>query len=98
MKTKIQNYEMVAVFSPRISSEDKKSVMKKIESVIEGEGAKITKQEEWGNKDLVYPIMGNDKGNFWLFDLESEKGLKLKNINLFLNRESNIIRYLILKK
>jgi ribosomal protein S6 len=51
-----------------------------------------------GSKDLVYEIAGQTKGDFWVFDVESEKPLSLKELNIILNRETNIIRYLILKK
>jgi ribosomal protein S6 len=51
-----------------------------------------------GLKDLAYEIEKNNKGDFWTIDLSSESPIKLKEFNLLLNRESNIIRYLILKK
>ena len=51
-----------------------------------------------GLKDLAYEIQGHNKGDFWVLDLESEETLKIKEFNLLLDRETNIIRYLILKK
>ena len=51
-----------------------------------------------GLKELVYEIGKNSKGDFWTMDLTSESPIKQKDLNLLLNREPNIIRYLILKK
>jgi len=54
--------------------------------------------DHMGQKDLAYEINKNFKGDFWVYNLTSKSPLKLKEFNLLLNRESNIIRYLILKK
>ena len=50
-----------------------------------------------GLKELAYQIKDNDKGDFWVLDVESKETLKVKDFNLLLDRETNIIRYLILK-
>lgn len=63
-----------------------------------GGGVKALEKNHLGLKDLVYKIKDLEKGDFWVVELESEKPVQLKEINLFLNRENNIIRYLILNK
>jgi ribosomal protein S6 len=65
---------------------------------MEEAGAEVSKKDHMGNKELAYEINGFNKGDFWVLDIDSLKALNLKSVNLFLNREVSIIRYLILKK
>ena len=71
--------------------------MAKVESWLTTNKAKIAKKEHTGNKELVYEIAKGRKGDFWVLDVVAELPLKLNELNLFLNREVNVIRYLILK-
>lgn len=89
-------YQMVAVLNPKTEEKDK--AFDKALSWLESHQAKVTNKDHVGMKELVYAIKDHDKGDFWIFDIESEETLKLKEFNLLLNREVNIIRYLILKK
>lgn len=89
-------YQMVAVINPK--TEEKEKVFEKTLSWLENHQAVVTNKDHYGMKELVYKIDGHEKGDFWIFDIESENTLKLKEFNLLLNREANIIRYLILKK
>ena len=95
MKGKKYQYQMVVVFNPK--TEDKEKVFKKITDWLEDHKVETTNQDHMGLKELAYEIEGLDKGDFWVSDLQSESPLNLKEFNLLLNRESKIIRYLILK-
>ena len=95
MKGSKNQYQLILVLSPK--TEDKENILKKVASWLETKKVELT-QTHMGQKELAYEILKNTKGDFWLFDLVSESPIKLKEFNLMLNRESNIIRYLILKK
>ena len=97
MKDNKKNYQMVLVFAPKVEDKDREKVLTKIGSFLEDKEAKVTKSEHTGTKELVYDIKGFRKGDFWVMDVAADKPIKLTEINLFLNRETNIIRYLILK-
>lgn len=88
---------MVLVLAAKVDDKDREKIFKKIGSWLEEKSAKVTKSEHTGTKELVYVIKGNRKGDFWILDVESEAPIKLTELNLYLNREVNIIRYLILK-
>jgi len=86
---------MVTVFNSK--AEDKEKLVGKLEKWLKDIKADIVKTDHMGQKELVYDIGHQRKGDFYVYDLESEKPLNVKEFNLFLNREPNIIRYLILK-
>jgi len=97
MKEKLHIYQMILVLNPKTEDKDKDKVLAKVESWLGVNKAEVTKKEHTGNKDLVYEIAKSRKGDFWVLDVASEYPLKLNEMNLFLNREINVIRYLILK-
>ena len=98
MKDNKHNYQFVLVVSPKAEDKDKEKIFKKIDTWLEDNSAKMDKKDHVGNKELVYEIAGFRKGDFWVCDVAGEKPIKLTDLNLFLNRETNVIRYLILKK
>lgn len=96
MKDKKDNkYRLVLVLDPKLSDKDK--ILKKVVDWLEKKEIEVAK-EHLGIKDLVYEISKNNKGDFWSLDLSSGLSLILKEFNILLNRETGVIRYLILKK
>ena len=85
------------VLNPVIKEKERVILLDKIKARIEKEGVKVKKMENQGLKNLVYKIKGCDSGDFWVFDVRDRDGLKLDELNIFLNRESEVIRYLVLK-
>lgn len=96
MKEKKYKYQLVLVLNPK--TENKENVVKKVTDWLAGRDVEIEKKDHMGIKELVYEIKKNKTGDFWVFDLTTLKTLKLNELNVLLNRENNIIRYLILKK
>lgn len=96
MKGKKYQYQVILVLNPK--TEDKEKVLEKASSWLESKKAKILEKDHMGLKDLAYEIQKHNKGDFWVFEVESEETLKIKDFNVLLDRETNIIRYLILKK
>lgn len=95
MKDNKYKYQIVVVLSHK--SENKDKVLENISSKIVAMSGEVISKNNLGIKDLVYEIKDQNKGDFWDFEVESAKPLQVNEFNLFLNRDSNILRYLILK-
>ncbi|MCW1948955.1 MAG: 30S ribosomal protein S6 [Candidatus Shapirobacteria bacterium] len=95
MKGNKYQYQLVVVLNPK--TEEKEKVLAKVTDWLEKNKIESV-SDHTGLKELAYEINENTKGDFWVYSLNSESPIKLKEFNLLLNRESNIIRYLILKK
>ena len=91
-------YQLVLVTDPGLEKKDREELMDKISSLLGKEEAKIKEQENMGLKDLAYPIRKLAKGDYWRLTMEAAKKIRLSELNLFLNRDKNVIRYLILKE
>ena len=98
MKDNKYKYQIVVVLNPKTEEKEKDALIKKVTSQIEETQAEVVKKDHAGLKDFAYEIAGFNKGDFWIFDVESDKPMKNTEFNLFLNREIKVIRYLILKK
>ena len=95
MKGNKYQYQLVVVLNTKTEEKDK--VLAKVTDWLEKNKIESV-SDHMGLKELAYEINENTKGDFWVYSLTSESPIKLKEFNLLLNRESNIIRYLILKK
>ncbi len=95
MKENKYQYQIILVLNPK--TEDKEKVLTKAYSWLESNNVEISNKDHMGLKDLAYEIKDNNKGDFWVLDVNSKEPLKIKDFNLLLDREINVIRYLILK-
>ena len=88
---------MTLVLDADLKSEDQKKLIAKIKKTIEENKGKIEKEEEWGKKELAYPINKKKNGFYLLLNLESSKE-DLPKIDKKLKIEEGVLRYLILRK
>ena len=93
----MRDYELTLVIDPDLTSEKQKKLLTKIKKVIVDLKGKVGKTDEWGRKELAYPIKKKTLGYY--FFLESklpEKGLG--ELEKKLKLEEGVIRYLLVKK
>jgi len=98
MKGKTSVYQIILVLNPKLEESEREGIVAKVEAWWTANGATIGKKEHTGAKELVYDVAGMRKGDFWELEAEAKKAVKLSDINVQLNRETGIIRYLILRK
>lgn len=91
MEAKKIKYQLVLVLNPNLADKEREALFKKI-------GEKFEKKEHLGIKEMQYKIKGFDKGDYWSCETELEKPINIKEFNVYLNRETKIIRYLLLKR
>lgn len=91
-----EKYQLVAVFYPKAEEKSKQLTLADVDAFLKNDKLEF-KREHFGLKELAYKIKGNEKGDFWIWNMESESPIKLRELNLYLNRNKDVIRYLILK-
>lgn len=92
-----KKYELILIFVSGTSKKEIKEAVSGLKLILDKEKAVIKKEENLGSMDLKYHIKKQDKGDFWVLQLESEKGLGSEKLSVYLEREKRIIRYLFLK-
>jgi small subunit ribosomal protein S6 len=92
----MSKYELTIVISGKSTSAKQKSVLEKVKKLIDSFKGKVGKIDEWGKQDLMYKIMGNSSGIFFLLNVELN-GTEVKKLSDKLKTDEEIIRFLLIK-
>lgn len=57
-------FETLLLFSPELSAENREALLKNIGGIIEREGGKILEVDQWGMRDLAYPVKKQMRGYY----------------------------------
>ena len=68
----------------------------KFAAVIEQNGGKVTKREDWGLRTLAYKIQKNRKGYYTLFNIDAPAGAVVEMERL-MRIDENLLRFLTVK-
>lgn len=58
----MRQFETLLLFSPEISAENREGLIKSIVAIIEREGGKMEEIDQWGMRDLAYPVRKQMRG------------------------------------
>ena len=58
---KVQNYELMVIFTPVLAEDDFKTAQKKYTDFIKTNGGEIVHEDAWGLRSLAYPIAKKTK-------------------------------------
>lgn len=91
----MRNYEVVIMVHPD-QSEQVPAMVERYKGMIETDGGKVHRLEDWGRRQLAYTIAGLHKAHYVLLNIEcSDKSLKeLENAFRF---NDAVIRKLVVK-
>lgn len=93
----MRHYELVFAVKPTLTEEELKKVLEGVKNLITSNEGEIYKEEDWGRKELAYPIENFRNANYYIINYKTENTqlpVKLEG-NLRINE--NIIRFLNFK-
>lgn len=88
------NYQLVLVLKSTLSEANRKKVLENIKSLVKG--AKFTKEEDWGEKALSYPIKRQISGFYVNYLFEVKEALT-NDLDKRLQASEDVLRHLILR-
>jgi len=91
-------YEFVFLTNPALSGKKKETLFSSLEKEIKNLGGKVEKKEDMGLKRLAFEIKDQKEAAFNVWGLQFKDSFDFSSVNLFINREEEIIRYLFLRK
>ena len=62
----VNHYETAFVLTPVLSEPQTKEAVEKFENLLTSNGGTILNREEWGLKQLAYPIQGKNSGFYFI--------------------------------
>ena len=88
----MNKYELVLIFKPELSEEDRNTVFSRIQQVID-ENGKLEEVHDWGKRKLAYEINYIKEGYYYIvnFDLDPQF---VKEIERRCRLFDQIIRYM----
>jgi len=64
----MNNYDGLFIIKPDLKEEDIKNLFKALADGVTKNGGAITKEENWGKKQLVYPVNKFKEGYYYKLD------------------------------
>ena len=92
----MRHYEIVFMVHPD-HSEQVKSMIEKYSSIIEKKGGKVHRLEDWGRRQLAYPIENLHKAHYVLMNVEAETS-SIDEIEENFRYNTIVIRNLVIRK
>lgn len=92
----MRHYEVVFLVHPD-QSEQVPAMVARYKSIIEKDGGKIHREEDWGRRQLAYPIKDVHKAHYMLMNIECNQAALDELENSFKFNDA-ILRKLIISK
>ncbi len=89
----IKQYETVFIATPVLSDAQMKEAVAKYTSLIKENGGEIVYEEDWGLRQLAYPIQHKTSGFYYLIEFKAEPEF-VSTLETQYHRDERIIRFL----
>ncbi len=89
----MNNYEVVFISTPVLSNEQYKKVVSKYTTFVKDNGGEVQHQEDWGLRQLAYPIEKKTTGFYTLLQF-GLPGEHLAKMEVEFKRDENVMRFL----
>ena len=89
----VNQYETVFIATPVLSEAQMKEAVQKYVNLITDNGGEIVHQEDWGLRQLAYPIQHKTSGFYYLIEFKADSQF-VATLETQYHRDERIIRYL----
>ena len=89
----IKQYETVFIATPVLSDSQMKEAVAKYVDLIKANGGEIVYEEDWGLKQLAYPIQHKTSGFYYLIEFKADPQF-VSTLETQYHRDERILRYL----
>ena len=93
----IKQYETVFIATPVLSDSQMKEAVAAYTELITNNGGEIVYQEDWGLKQLAYPIQKKTTGFYYLIEFKAEPAA-IERLEIAFRRDERVIRSLVVKQ
>ena len=89
----MKQYETVFIATPVLSEAQMKEAVAKYVNLIKSNGGEIVYEEDWGLKQLAYPIQHKTSGFYYLIEFKANPQF-INTLEVQYHRDERIIRYI----
>ena len=58
------NYETLVLLSPELAEENRKEILDNLTGIVDREGGKMVETDDWGVRQLAYPVEKQTRGYY----------------------------------
>ena len=92
----MRHYEIVFLVHPD-QSEQVPAMIERYRSMIESEGGKVHRLEDWGRRQLAYPIAKVHKAHYVLMNIEAGQATLNELVGMFRFNDA-VLRHLVVRR
>lgn len=92
----MRHYEIVLLVHPD-QSEQVPAMLDRYRNVVEGRGGAIHRQEDWGRRQLAYPIAKVHKAHYLLLNIEADDEA-MRELNSSFRFSDAVLRHLVVRR
>ena len=89
----LKSYETVFIATPVLSDSQMKEAVSKYTQLIKENGGEVVYEEDWGLKQLAYPIQHKTSGFYYLIEFKADPAF-VATLETQYHRDERIIRFL----
>lgn len=93
----MRHYELVFVLKPTLSEEEIKSRVQAIKDLIQQNQGEVYNEENWGRRNLAYPISNFNSGYYFLINYKTGNNKLPATLEYNLRINEDVIRFLNMK-
>jgi len=93
-----RKYEIMLVLPTDITADARQNIIGEFEESLKSYSAEIFHVDDWGKRDLAYPIKGREEAYYVIYYVNLQDTSKIAELNEQLRIEANLLRFLIVKR
>ena len=93
----MRNYEIMFIVKPTLSEDEIKKVADNFSGILSSNGAKAKETKEMGQRELAYEIKDFKSGYYFVFNVEANDDVAIKEFDRLALISTDIVRHLITK-
>lgn len=92
----MRKYELLLLLSPELSGEERQTILDNLTAIIEREKGSILVTDDWGMRDLAYPVNKVMRGNYVRLEI-AMPGAALQELERNIRITEGIFKFLSVK-
>lgn len=90
----MRQYEIAFILAPTLSDDEVEQSIATYREVAEEKGAQVVQVDEWGKRNLAYPINKHKEGIYTIFTLEESEAEAVGELERRFKVTDSVIRFL----
>lgn len=92
----MKKYETLLLFSPDLTSEERQAILDKLTNVIQAGGGQVSAVDEWGMRELAYPVKKFTRGYYIRIEYGST-GTEIYELERVIRISEGILKFITVK-